>query len=84
MHCPLEQSVPLGLAGFEHAPIAESQTPASWHSSSAMQSIGAPAMQVPAMQPSFIVHALPSSQLVPSGFSGFEHIPVAGSHVPAL
>jgi hypothetical protein len=29
------------------------------------------------------VHALPSLHDVPSGAAGFEHAPVAGSHVPA-
>jgi hypothetical protein len=30
------------------------------------------------------VQALPSLQLVPFGFAGFEHCPLPGSQVPAL
>jgi len=33
---------------------------------------------------SLCVHALPSLQAVPLAFAGFEHIPVLGSHVPAV
>jgi hypothetical protein len=40
--------------------------------------------QRPALQVSFVVHASPSSQAVPSGATGFEQMPVAGSHVPAM
>ena len=40
-------------------------------------------MQVPLSQASLCVQAFPSLHVVPSGRVGFEHIPVAGSHVPA-
>jgi len=30
------------------------------------------------------VHALPSLQVLPLAFAGFEHVPVAGSQVPAV
>jgi hypothetical protein len=38
--------------------------------------------QTPAVHVSFIVHALPSLQVVPSVAFGLEHVPVCGSHVP--
>ena len=40
-------------------------------------------MHVPAWHVSVCVQALPSLQSVPFGTFGFEHVPVAGSHVPA-
>jgi hypothetical protein len=36
----------------------------------------------PLWQVSLCVHASPSSHAVPSPATGFEHVPVAGSHVP--
>src|SRR5262245_14660299 len=41
-------------------------------------------MQAPPRQTSPCVQALPSLQVLPSGFGGSEQIPVAGLHVPAL
>ena len=40
-------------------------------------------MHVPPLHVSVCVHASPSVQALPSGFTGFEHTPVAGLHVPA-
>src|SRR4051812_30388842 len=40
-------------------------------------------MQAPLWQLSVMVHASPSVQPVPSAAFGFEHIPVAGLHMPA-
>ena len=40
-------------------------------------------MQVPFWHVSPFVHAFPSLQVVPFDAAGFEHIPVAGLHVPA-
>src|SRR5207245_1666913 len=37
---PSLQAAPLGLAGFEHWPVAGSQAPTSWHSSWAVQTTG--------------------------------------------
>jgi hypothetical protein len=37
-----------------------------------------------ALQVSFPLHALPSEQEAPSGATGFEQLPVDGSHVPAI
>ena len=80
---PSEHGDPFALAGFEHAPVAGSQVPASWHWSVAVQVTGVPPVQTPAWQVSPVVQALPSLHVVPSVATGFEHAPVAGSHVPA-
>jgi hypothetical protein len=48
----------------------------------AMQMTGCPT-QLPPWQVSPMVQALPSLHVVPSAAAGFEHAPVAGSHVPA-
>jgi len=40
-------------------------------------------MQNPEWHVSFWVHALLSLQVAASAFAGFEHVPVAGSQVPA-
>jgi hypothetical protein len=78
------QAVPSALAGFEHVPEAGSQVPTSWQVSAAAQVTGLPPVQVPAMHTSERVHMLLSLHAVPSALAGaFEHIPVAGSHVPA-
>jgi hypothetical protein len=45
---------------------------------------GLPPTQTPATHVSVCVHGLPSLQLVPSGFAGLLHVPVAGLHVPAV
>src|SRR5207245_166676 len=77
------QAVPSGFAGFEHAPVAGSQAPASWHWSAGAQVTGFVPLHSPAWQVSVRVQALPSLQVVASGFAGFEHAPVAGSQAPA-
>ena len=41
-------------------------------------------MHVPAWHVSLCVQALPSLHDEPFAFAGFEHVPVAVSHVPAL
>src|SRR5438552_7872148 len=80
---PSLQAVPSGVAGFEHAPVAGSQVPASWHWSAGAQVAGFVPAHTPAWQVSVRVQALPSLQAAPSGFAGFEHAPVAGSQAPA-
>jgi hypothetical protein len=79
---PLVQGVPSGFGGLLHIPVVESQVPASWHSS-AMHSIGVP-VQLPVVHESICVQGSLSSQLVPSGAAGFEHMPVVASHTPGL
>src|SRR5438552_1278666 len=80
---PSSQVVPFGFAGLEHTPVDESHVPASWHWSCAAQMTGFTRVQVPASHVSARVHASPSSHVLPFGFAGFEHTPVAGLHVPA-
>src|SRR5947207_1932004 len=81
---PSSQAVPSGFAGFEHWPLAGSQVPTWWHWSWAAQTTGFVPVQLPPWQVSVCVQASPSLQAAPSGFAGFEHTPLAGSHVPAL
>src|SRR5262252_5766267 len=80
---PSLQPVPSALLGFEQAPFAGSHVPASWHWSCAVHTTGIVPVQAPAAQTSFCVQAFPSLHVVPSAFAGFEHAPLAGSHVPA-
>src|SRR5206468_13082254 len=80
---PSLHAVPSGLAGFEHVPLAGSHVPAAWHWSAAVQTTGWLPVHVPLSHVSVCVHAFPSLHAVPSGLAGFEHVPVAGSHVPA-
>ncbi len=75
--------VPSGCDGFEQTPSAGSQTPATWHWSSGVQTTGLAPVQVPAWQVSVCVQALPSVHPVPSGWDGFEQTPSAGLQTPA-
>jgi hypothetical protein len=75
--------VPSSAFGFEHAPVPGSQTPATWHWSLAEQTVAVPGVHTPDWQVSPVVHALPSSQDVPSSALGFEHVPVPGLQTPA-
>ena len=79
---PSSQVVPSGFGETEQVPVAGLQTPALVHAPAAAQTTGAPA-HVPAWQTSFCVQAVPSSQVVPSGFAAFEQAPVAGLQTPA-
>ena len=45
---PSLQVVPFGAFGFEHVPLAGSQTPATWHWSDAVQTFAVPPVQAPA------------------------------------
>src|SRR5437867_6095995 len=74
-------AVPSGAGGFEHTPVAGSQTPATWHASCALHTTGLPA-QTPPWHVSARVHRLPSLHALPFGFAGVEHEPVAGSQTP--
>ena len=77
------QAVPFVLLGLEQRPVAGLQVPASWHGSEGVQVTELVPVHVPAWQVSVWVHALPSSQRVPSGFGGAAQSPVVGSQVPA-
>jgi hypothetical protein len=81
---PSSQALPVILGGLEQMPVAGLHVPASWHCDSGVQVVGVPAMQVPSVQASPVVQALPSLQAAPFGFSGFVHTPVEGLHVPGL
>jgi len=82
MHVPTLQGLLSSFSGSVHTPVALSQAPTVWHSSSSLQVIWTPP-QIPLPQVSDSVHLLPSSHMLPSGFAtGAEHIPVAGSHMP--
>src|SRR5437870_8148349 len=78
---PSSQAVPLALLAKLQVP-SPLQVPAWWHWSGAAQVKAVPP-QVPAVQTSFLVQAVPSSHAVPSAAAGFEHMPLVGSHVPA-
>src|SRR5262245_49420248 len=66
-------------------PVAGSHVPAVWQTSLALQSTSlAVCVHAPLVQTSF-VHRLPSLvDADPSFLAGFVHMPVAGSHVPAV
>src|SRR5262249_53307678 len=80
---PSSHVAPPAFVGLEHYPAVVPPTPASWHWSPALQTTGSRPVQTPAWQVSLRVHAFPSSQGVPSLFTGLEHAPVAGSQTPA-
>src|SRR5439155_1657492 len=80
---PSLQVAPSGFAGLEHVPVAGSQVPAAWHWSDGARTTGVVPVHAPARQVSVRVQAVPSWQAAPSGFAGLEHVPVAGSQVPA-
>jgi hypothetical protein len=80
---PSLQLVPFGALGLEQVPVTGLHTPAWWHWSSAVQVTAVPP-HVPLVHTSPVVHALLSLQEVPFGAAGFEHVPVAGLHVPTV
>jgi hypothetical protein len=80
---PSLHAVPSAFAGLEQ-PVVGSHVPGRWHWSGTAQTTGAPPAHVPAWQVSTLVQVLPSSQLVPLAFAGFEHAPVAGLHTPGV
>jgi hypothetical protein len=79
---PSSQIVPFAFAGLVHDPVATSHTPATWHWSSAEQTFGLPAEQLPAWHVSPVVQPLPSSQVDPLALFGSLHTPVAGLQRP--
>jgi hypothetical protein len=80
---PSLHAEPLAFAGFEHAPVAESHAPATWHWSEAVHTTGFDPTHAPLWHESLLVHALPSLHVEPFGFDGLEHVPFAGLHAPA-
>src|SRR5207248_3180096 len=81
---PSSHAVPSGLAGFEHAPVAGLQVPASWHWSGAGQATALPPVQTPPRRASPWVPWLPSLPAAPFCVAGFEQPAVDGLHAPAL
>ena len=79
---PSLHAVPLAATGLEQMPLAGSQVPARWHWSEAGHVTAVP-MQTPAWHRSPVVHAAPSLHVVPLATTGLEHVPLAGSQVPA-
>jgi hypothetical protein len=75
-------SVPSGWLTATQPPVFGSHATLTWQTVGAGHSTGAPP-QTPAEQASPVVQGLPSSQARPSAAFGLEHVPVAGSHVPA-
>jgi hypothetical protein len=80
---PPVQGLPSSWVGFEQAPIVESHSPTSWHSSSAVQvTVDTGSPQAPLWHVSPLVQAFASSHAAPSGLSGLKHVPVPTSQVP--
>jgi hypothetical protein len=77
-----EHGVPSAADGLEHAPVAGSHVPALWQASGVAQLIGFAPEQMPFWHVSACVHALASLHAAPLPLGGFEHAPVAESHVP--
>jgi hypothetical protein len=68
------QGEPLGLAGFEHAPLAGLQVPVTWHWSEAEHVTGFEPTHEPPWHWSVCVHALAS--LHGLSLFGWRHVPV--------
>src|SRR5439155_16190767 len=68
----------------EREASAAGPVPSVWQWSAALQLGGWLPAQPPFSQASAGVQASPSLQAVPSAFAGFEHVPLAGSQVPAM
>jgi hypothetical protein len=60
------------------------QAPAAWQAVGGAHAIGEPPWQTPERQVSPVAQRSPSLHVVPSGAAGFEHVPFAGLHTPAV
>jgi hypothetical protein len=80
---PSLQATPSGAEGLLHCPSIGLQTPATWHWSDALHTIGLAPMHTPARQLSLKVQAFPSVQMEPSAAFGLLHCPFAGLQIPA-
>jgi hypothetical protein len=83
MQTPIGHGVPSGLTGFEQVPFEGLHTPTVWQVSGIGHTTGLPPVHTPDWQVSVWLHALPSSQAVPSETGGLEQ-PVAGLQTPAV
>src|SRR5882724_797870 len=81
---PSLHGAPSGLGGLLHTPDAGLQTPAVWHWSAAVHTMGFVPAQRPASQMSVCVQALPSSHGAPSSLAGLLQTPDAGLQAPAV
>src|SRR2546421_315228 len=81
---PSSQTTPSGLAGSEQIPVSESQGPASWHWSSAVQVTGFAPLHAPPWHVSVCVQALPSVQGVPFDLGCGTHWSVVSLQTPTL
>jgi len=79
---PSLQVEPSVFAGLEQPPVATEHVPATWQVSRAVQTTGAPPMQLPDWQVSVRVHGLPSVHDVPLVACGLVQTPVWTLHVP--
>jgi hypothetical protein len=80
---PSEHDVPAARTGFEQTPVLVLHVPTAWQASLAAHETGLAPVHVPDWHVSDWVQAFPSLHALPSGFVGFEHVPVDGSHEPA-
>jgi hypothetical protein len=76
---------PFGFDGYEHSPVVglHAAPSANWHWPGVAQVLGFAPVQTPAWQEELSVQRSESVQPVPSSAVGLEHVPVAGSQVPA-
>lgn len=81
---PSLHGLPSGFAELEQIPVAGLQVPPREHELAPPQTTGFDPVQFPPWQVSVWVQASPSLQPVPSALAGFEHVPVAGLHVPEV
>jgi hypothetical protein len=80
---PSMHGVPSAELGSLQIPVAGSQMPASWHWSSAMQTMGFAPAHVPFWHVSVWVQTFASLHTVPFALFGLVQIPVDGSQTPA-
>ncbi len=80
---PSSQLAPSGFGVFRQAPVVGSQPPV-WQASTGGHVTELVPVQTPAWHVSAEVQALPSLQVVPSGFAGLVQAPVVVSQTPAV
>jgi hypothetical protein len=80
---PSLHAVPSLAVGFEQVPLVGSQVPTMWHWSDATHVTGLPPTQLPLWHVSVSVQAFASLHVAPFAATGFEQVPLVGSHVPA-
>ena len=81
MQVPPVHAVPSATGGLLHVPLDESQVPALWHSSLAVQVTGVPALHTPPEQVSPVVQPSLSLHEAPSAFAVLLQMWRLGSHV---